>query len=325
METRKITRHCWKYISRGSLAKKPLQIIPPIWARRKIPETLYKYYKLNDKSVEAIEEGYVYASHPYQLNDLFDCSEAIIKYDDKETVKKILRGSIPDIEIDEGFKNNDKLFFHKLRFNLNVFIYSSIGIVSLTEDYLSVPMWSYYTNNAGFVVEFDHSKFDFLFHGPFQVNYKKKFRPVSIKKGWDIGFLFQSNIKKQIWSHEKEWRILPDKEGYMEVKGFPVPDNIKFEDRKFNYGRIAIKRIILANKFFDRPDEELIDNKDGTFRIELKTKKDFKGRLIKQIIDKNIPTYIIGKDYPNFKLIEVPVKLSDDGTLSLKYVEPIKL
>src|SRR5690606_22336459 len=38
------------------------------------PEYICKYYSISKYSVEALLNGYLYASHPFELNDIFDSS-----------------------------------------------------------------------------------------------------------------------------------------------------------------------------------------------------------------------------------------------------------
>ncbi|MGV8830307.1 MAG: hypothetical protein ACWA6U_18520, partial [Breznakibacter sp.] len=44
------------------------------------PEYLYKYYSLNSNSIGALRSGFLFSSHPYQLNDKYDCSSDLIDY-----------------------------------------------------------------------------------------------------------------------------------------------------------------------------------------------------------------------------------------------------
>jgi hypothetical protein len=49
------------------------QIIPPFTVNK--PTELYKFYRVNSYSIDAVTKGYFYASHPFELNDPFDCFE----------------------------------------------------------------------------------------------------------------------------------------------------------------------------------------------------------------------------------------------------------
>lgn len=45
------------------------------------PSTFFKYYALTEYNVEALTNLYVYAAHPKQFNDPFDCNEKLITFD----------------------------------------------------------------------------------------------------------------------------------------------------------------------------------------------------------------------------------------------------
>lgn len=270
MQINRLVKYGWKYLEDTSQRYFPWKIIPPDDQKRDTPGTLYKYFPLNENSVDSVENGYLYAPHPYQLNDLYDCHASLINFDNIQIVRNIFEKIIPDEEIRKGFIHNDKDFQLSIQFNYTILVFSRMGILSFTEDHLNIPMWSYYTNNQGFIIEFEYSNFGFTFHGPFQVNYQDEIQPVSVSEGLPLCTLYQTTLKTKKWEHEKEWRILPDKFLSMEMPGMQMPDDLKFADRKFSYSPNAVKRIIFGNRFFHNNDKELIDNNDGTFRIELK-------------------------------------------------------
>lgn len=43
------------------------EVIPPVDVRRKKPETLFKYYSLNEHSLEVLEKLEIFTSHPKLL------------------------------------------------------------------------------------------------------------------------------------------------------------------------------------------------------------------------------------------------------------------
>jgi len=47
---------------------------PKIEHSKQYPSFLYKYYSFSEKSLNALKSSYLYASHPYQLNDILDSS-----------------------------------------------------------------------------------------------------------------------------------------------------------------------------------------------------------------------------------------------------------
>ena len=277
----------WKYIFDGT----GFDIIP----NEKIdkPEFLYKLYGLNQNSFDSLINQYIYATHPSQLNDVFDCNEELLDLDDIEAIKTALSDIMSDEEIEdlikhdfEGTKTFVQRFFRELT-------YRKWGVFSMTTNPNNVLMWSYYCNHNGFCIEFDISKFPFKYYGPFPVNYQPIIEPLSIKQfGVQIGILAQSNLKDEIWKHENEWRLLiasPDNEDMLSPN-FEKLRRLGGHNRKFNYPLEAIKSIALGNRFFD-PDE-ILEIDDMTLEINLKTNFEQKTIMLDFLATNKIETLI---------------------------------
>ena len=48
--------------------------LPKVEHGWKTPEYLFKYYSFGKYSIDALINNYLYASHPYELNDILDSS-----------------------------------------------------------------------------------------------------------------------------------------------------------------------------------------------------------------------------------------------------------
>lgn len=127
---------------------------------------------------------------------MFDTFFNIIKFDNPGINYSFLTEKMNNSSQKAKEKLNDQNHIAK---NFREKIYRKIGIVSLTSDDDNLLMWSYYTNHKGFCIEFDYSKFDFKFHGPFPINYIKSLSPLSLKEklnnSLQLAMLAQSNIK----------------------------------------------------------------------------------------------------------------------------------
>lgn len=44
----------------------------------KKPKSLFKYYSMSDYNVEAITQNYLFASHPFDLNDILDSKRELL-------------------------------------------------------------------------------------------------------------------------------------------------------------------------------------------------------------------------------------------------------
>ena len=249
--------------------KEGYRIIPNIKKER--PSSFFKYYALSKNSVDALTYMYVYATHPNQFNDSFDCNEKLIAFDTWEDVEHLL---------DPSITNNPKEYFNRLEDALlfcreayRVILYKKLGLVSLTTCFDNYQMWALYAENNGFCLEFDVDKFPFRHFGPFPMNYAEKIpAPVSISKfGGEISMLIQSNVKNKWWQYEDEWRLyIPNPTG-LEMKSFGSEylmknNNVGDEhDRKFRYPIDALKSVVLGTKFF----EKLMPNMISTSEIDV--------------------------------------------------------
>jgi len=288
--------------------EKILEVDPPEDKRKPKPESLYKYYSLNEYSIQVLENLEIFASHPKILNDPFDSHDSLIEFDDKETIRSFINPVWENPDIQESYENNIESLKETVQFWFRTMIYGRLGIYSMTEKPTNLLMWSYYTNHKGFCIEFDFNKFPFKFFGPFQINYSEEFKPLSIKNGGEICMLYQALLKAKDWEHEQEWRILPEREGDnpMEMKELDsLKDVSDLTTRNFPINKDCINKIILGNQFFDN-DNELAPSKKG-LTVTLKTKIDFKNRLLNAIEKLNIPVEIIFRNEPHFEFRTEPI------------------
>lgn len=197
-QTKKVIepQNSWTYES----ASNPLyfNVVPN--KKLKIPENLCKYYTLNNNSIDALRNNYLYGSHPFQLNDLFDCNPDLINFK-KITLDHytaLLQGNSKDImkEVYENGKKNNHSKFKSLFHSL---VFQKLGIISLTTDNLSLPMWALYTNNKGYLINYnvEELKKENYFQGPFPINYTSELKKIDFVEPY-LSVLYQTNIKKSV-------------------------------------------------------------------------------------------------------------------------------
>lgn len=257
------------------------------------PHILHKLYALNDYSIDSLVNHYVYATHPFQFNDIFDCNEELLDFDSDEVIRAFIKDTIPGEELNRLLTQKPSGFKQFVQRNFREIIYRKIGVFSMTSDPNNILMWSYYGNHAGFCIEFDIREFPFRYFGPFPINYQPEIEALSVSKiGIQIGTLVQCNIKDAIWKHENEWRLLisaPAGED-MITNHFEILRKMGGHDRKFPYPLSAIKSITLANRFF-MPDE-LKDITKIELEINLKSYTDQKAMVLDFIVNNKIKTLI---------------------------------
>jgi len=280
-----IKKYKWKY--KYDVEKNLFSVIPRKKDKRPKPKTLFKYYPLNKDSIDALKEQYIYAPHPFQLNDPFDCYNGLIDFDNEENINSFYKLKGIEKHIDDDIR----FLFHKE-------LYSEIGIISMTESFDNFLMWSYYNEHKGYCIEFDYIKLNIEMLGVFQINYQDNIEQISFKYP-GLSMLYQSNIKNKVWKHEKEWRLLVYKKG----KERKLNSDDK---RKFKYDKVAIKSITLGNKFFQ--DNE-ISLRETDVLIELKNNEGYKNKVLEQIINNNIETYIMQRNKRTFSLEQKRFKI----------------
>lgn len=290
----------WKYEHRMNNGKITFTIIPSIKIR--IPNTLFKYYSINKKSISALTKNYVYASKPEQLNDIFDCDERLIDTKDDDFLTKFYEG-LPSTKDNKSSESQVAASF------LKTFFYDRIGILSLTESPSNYLMWAYYTNHKGFAVEFDYNEFEFVHHGPFPINYCENISKIKLTKDTVANaFLYQTNIKTSAWKHEKEWRILIEcpENHLFNGESIKVLSHHKLHNQKFHYNKNAIKSVYLGFNFFNRglhglePEVKQLSNKE--LLVELKENKRLKMSLLNYLAKNKTTTYITGMVKDRFDL-----------------------
>lgn len=220
----------------------------------KTPQTFYKYYALNEYSVDALVNMYIYASHPNQLNDLLDCHKDIVVVDDPSTIKNLLgpfEKNARSIYDENGFLEFANKAFKTI-------LSSKLGVLSLASSCDNEVMWAHYAQNNGFCLEFDVNEFPFKCWGPYPINYLDELPAYKTsEKGIQIPFLVQCYVKRNVWSYENEWRMLIQSPegvnmrcynefGHLE-EGLTQPFSY---DRKFKYPLMALKSVRLAPHFF---------------------------------------------------------------------------
>ena len=102
---------------------------------------------------------------------------------------------------------------------LNSHVRSGFGVLSLSENPLSVPMWSHYSeNHKGFCIEYDFSQL--LEDDPrrrmcFPILYRRKLTNATRymcaadkRKFNNLFAIYLCLLKSDEWSYEKEWRIV---------------------------------------------------------------------------------------------------------------------
>lgn len=174
--------------------------------------SFYKY--VSPETLEKILNGSIRLTQPSGFNDPFELSmEVFDPYSLNEGSRTFSfdvlhpRRDISKYLVDEDFShdNCNDVFSRRVIQQLN----ATIGILCLSKNKESHLMWAHYGDSyRGAVIEFD-SNHDF-FKGAFAVNY------VNERPKLHIDYFLESDpipvselcSKSDVWSYEKEWRIV---------------------------------------------------------------------------------------------------------------------
>jgi hypothetical protein len=259
------------------------------------PEVLYKYYRVNEYSIDSLINRYLYASHPFELNDPFDCFSYLLDFSNisLETYKRFFC----------TFTNASESYVIKL-YNSNIeklnkyfigqffdFLLARIGVISLTENPEDMLMWTHYSSHTGFVLVFNVSELEELFHGPFPINYVEHPETFDINIDPHLSILYLTNIKSKCWLYENEWRLIAERAKPMKLPNRSDLSNL--DERKFLYPKSTLKEIILGFDFFIH--DLCVGEQDGYYIFDFigPPDSDLRIRLLNFIIENGFVVSLI--------------------------------
>lgn len=260
------------------------------------PKNLFKFYAMSKYSVDALIKGYLYASHPIELNDLLDSSPFLLytsKKLDFELYDKFM-GFLYEgrreklLEYYEEDSNRDNLCKGYIS-TLWDTATNLFGIISMTTKENNALMWPHYTQEKGFQLKFKTEELEKSIEnkivdneeylGLYPVNYTEKLSPIDISsyKTMLVPLYYVTNVKSKKWDYENEWRFLVGKQnmGVPYSKSGLVPREdyiVNKENRYVYYDNKIIEAITLGVNFFNGREFELgwLDEK----KIKVKPKNE---------------------------------------------------
>ncbi len=286
-----------------------------------IPKSVFKFYPLTDYNLDAFLNHYLFISHPYHLNDLMDGNTYTL---DMRNISNIQYDVIKQQIRQQATQIQDKAIWHQLnpesdlkRIQLQNAIMASFfsygGIVSLAnQNRFNELMWSHYTNESGFMIEFDTNKLiKCILENPQNDHIKKiyfkqieyKQNPISISclrnqniENINIYNATQKNIE---WSYEKEWRLILTSSLYMGLPKSIYVDSsdskiINIGNRKVYYDNLVIKNIYLGKKFWEINNVKKEISYNGNENIKIYEVTNKIASLIKELCNYKERIYMSG-------------------------------
>jgi hypothetical protein len=224
----------------------------------KVPETLVKYYPLNQYSIDAVTKHQFYVAHPMDFNDPFDCSLYLIDHSTipLSTILDFLCPPYERRELIDVYRRNRTLVIQRYSVALWNLHFRTMGILSLCNDLESFHLWSYYTNHQGFNLEI-RTQLPNNYAGPVKNAYLPGLQMINgeIFENELNALLYNISVKDSFWKHEDEWRYIVISKKNMKIpeSRFPI-DQEDSIDRLIDYPPEVVKSITLAVRFFAIPE-----------------------------------------------------------------------
>jgi hypothetical protein len=212
------------------------------------PAKLYKYCPFNVFSLRAINEAEIFHASPQQFNDPLDCNPTLDldvgTYEATQLLRRMLElsGGTPDqverqintlrynaTEVWEDEPDTPEAEDARLRWSLGRDILSSLrsemasyGVLSLSETYSSVLMWSHYgDHHRGLCLEYDTSLMPMPTLGPVDYKAPRAVRAHDLLR-WKLEGSADAekrvrqtyfHAKSDEWAYEREWRDISQRAG----------------------------------------------------------------------------------------------------------------
>lgn len=200
------------------------------------PKYLYKYYSLNNFSIDSLENDYLYLSNPKDFNDPFDCNRNLI--------------------IEQRKELRDWQYVERLN------DISDIGITCFSENGMEPLLWGHYANSyRGFCLKLNVESL--INDQKDSVQLKKVIysqAPEAISQNHPFSDYYQYLLKLNNWKYEQEWRLL-----------FKKPSTT---DNRFYIDKNCIEEICVGYKNMDNLNEKDRELKTTLDRIRKEKFKD---------------------------------------------------
>lgn len=220
---------------------------------------LYKYLDA-DGGLAMLSNGNIQFTNATKLNDPFDCHPSLIDFSQVPTERASIWGkeAVIDLESNRFEHNRDKTW-----------------LCSLSKNYDSLLMWSYYNCHKGICIGIDMEKTDkylsrisgsiILGYIKFEVQYKDIIEKPDYFKSHEDLWNYQLSTKAKAWEHEQEVRlVIVDPSGrtpYYVPSEFKNKEKIDYKEIRFipKLGGECYDSIYLGVNINDEKRTEIIN------------------------------------------------------------------
>jgi hypothetical protein len=318
MKTIEFTQRDWIYrVHQKPLDEYDFEVIDPLKTPK--PQYLYKHFSLSKNSIDSLLNNYLYASHPLQLNDPYECNKRIFNLD--PTPLSIFQNFLGVLEKDDKKFSIREMFYHQRQELNDLFLesfwqlmYSKCGIVSMSDKPTNIQMWAYYSKLDGFQIKLNTQRIPENFKGPLKLRYSSILKKIPIENNFFLPVLYQMTNKENNWDHESEWRYVVVGPSEMEVPLSIFRNQQKSpHNRKFPYDISALIEVTLGCYFFQPDEFSKIEKNHSLFDLS-------KSESINTALRINLLNYLVShpevetklifwEKHAKYELIKVPFRL----------------
>ena len=184
------------------------------------PPHVFRFRAANEYTLSELDEGYIWFSRRDTLNDPLDSNPEFVKLSSNLEEQKLLYDTIADSLLDVRTKRyfDENMDVARLmefaQRKVEPFV-NSFGIACFTMYPMNEKLWEIYaSNHSGLSLHFDTTTDKKFFHNVHPIYYvpeihSREYNPISEPN--HIVDLFYK--KTEVWSYEKELRLLKDRTG----------------------------------------------------------------------------------------------------------------
>lgn len=196
----------------------------------KPPKRLFKFSGLDKHIVENLKNGCMTLSNPTTFNDIYDSYLHRNSYDSLVSHNSKIKELLSLFGVDYSMPSKEKLLTEaKQEDDLFRYYFTEALVVGcVSENVDSILMWSHYSDkNQGICIEYDFTNSaisPFLYpvvYTSMPFDCTKLSVPDYEEFNIDLGILLSVINKSDLWSYEKEWRIILYVAGYKLLR-FPI-------------------------------------------------------------------------------------------------------
>lgn len=183
------------------------------------PTSLFKYFQVNDYSLDSLRKGKLWLSHPKHFNDPYDCLFSLDFVEWRKSSEDWMRKAFDkNYSRPKDFMSYApmKTWVTKVLEKEANELLANVGVCSLTSNQYNLLLWAHYANNhKGFCVEYRVNEESEFKKSLRKVVYENEYPQIRLKEFAVKNFherndwaFYMATVKANDWKYEDEWRLV---------------------------------------------------------------------------------------------------------------------